>query len=79
MPRTQDITLERRRKEGRGLLKKYQEKSNIDNQRAGAAIRKTDRTYRNKLRRPDDFSLGELWDLLDKMHVPDEERDVILK
>ena len=79
MPKTQDITRERRRKEVRGLLKKYQEKSNTNNQRAGAAIRKTDRTYRNKLRRPDDFSLGELWDLLDKMHVPDEEREVILK
>ena len=27
----------------------------------------------------DDFSLGELWDLLDKMHVPEEERMDILR
>lgn len=79
MPKTKDLTITERRKNIVGILAKYQKRQKVSDTRAGMMIGKCRQTYQSKMNHPDSFALGELWNLMDKLGVPEEEREGILK
>lgn len=79
MPKTKDLKITERRKNIVGILAKYQKCQQVSDTRAGLVIGRCRQTYQNKMKHPERFEVGELWDLFDRLGVPPEEREVILK
>lgn len=79
MPKTKPIKLEERRRRVAGILEKYEAISATSDEKAAIIMRRTKQTYQSRKKRPDNFSLVELWALLDGLGVPDEERMDILR
>lgn len=79
MPKTKPIKLEERRRRVTGILEKYEAISATSDEKAGIFIRRTRQTYQSRKKRPGQFTLDELWPLLDGLGVPENERTDILR
>ena len=79
MPKTKDIKFIERRKRIIRLLVGYQASEKISDEHAARMMRRSLNTYKSRLENPENFTLGEMWEMLDSLHVPSDKRMELLQ
>ena len=78
MPRVRPTPLEEKARKTRSVIAKYQALENKTDEEIAIKMRTTTQTYRNKIKRPETFLLGELWAICDYLHISDADQAIIM-
>lgn len=78
MPKLKISESEQRKRTAGGIIEKRMRQSGYDVDSLAVRMHFCTQTMRNKLNRPETFTLGELWQLCDILKVNDLERCVLL-
>lgn len=62
----------------RAYISKNMELQGVDEENVALKIRVTKRTFQNKRKRPETFTLDELWDLCEALKFTDDEKAAVL-
>lgn len=78
MPKIKTDKYELRRREVRAVMAAGQARANLSDEQLAVKIRKAKRTVQNRKRQPENFTLEELWELCDVLHLSNDDRVAIL-
>lgn len=78
MPATIPYKYEKLQLQARAVIAKYQELTKTDDQKASLRIRRNKQSFQNKKKRPETFTLGELWEFCELVHMTGPDRAIIL-
>ena len=65
MAKTKEYRRDNQQRKVRALIARHMELQKADEEGIALKMQKTKRTFQNKQKRPETFTLGELWDLCD--------------
>ncbi len=78
MPAVKPSRHERHQRQARSVLSKYLDLTKTDEEKAALTIRRTKRCFQDKRKRPETFTLDELWDFCDAVHMSGADRAIIM-
>ncbi len=78
MPKTRICKREEKKRLVRAYISKNMELQGVDEENVALKIRVTKRTFQNKRKRPETFTLDELWDLCEALKFTDDEKAAVL-
>lgn len=78
MPKLKPSNIESKSRIIRSIISQYMELYGMDEEHIAARIHFTKRTFQNKRKNPETFTLSELWKLVEILKLSEEEKAQIL-
>lgn len=78
MPKLKPFRFEENQRMARSVVSKYMDLTNTDEEKAAVVIRVTKRCFQDKRKRPETFSLNELWAFAESVNMTGADRAILM-